>query len=59
MNNASFLHIYDSCFQFFSLKYMEEHIRMLEALCRICGEKTKGNERKEDVTKYADEVKQI
>lgn len=32
---------------------------MLEALCCICGEKTKGNERKEDVTKYADEVKQI
>ena len=39
--------------------YWEEHIRMLEALCRIYGEKTKGNERKEDVTKYADEVKQI
>jgi len=38
---------------------MEEHTRLLEALCRIFGEKTKGKERKEDVAKYADEIKQI
>jgi len=37
---------------------MEEHTRLLEALCRICGEK-KGKERKGDVAKYADEIKQI
>jgi len=38
---------------------MEGHIRLLEALCRIFWEKTKGKERKEDVAKYADEIKQI
>ena len=41
-----------------ALKYMEEHTRLLEALCRICGGK-KGKERKKDVAKYADEIKQI
>jgi len=35
---------------------MEGHTRLLEALCRIFGEKTKGKERKEDVAKYADET---
>ena len=38
---------------------MEEHTRLLEALCRIFWEKTKGKERNEDVAKYADEIKQI
>ena len=37
---------------------MEEHTRLLEALCRICRKK-KGEERKEDVAKYAEEIKQI
>jgi len=37
---------------------MEEHTRLLEALCRIFGEKTKGKEGKEDVAKYADEMEQ-
>jgi len=30
---------------------MEEHIRLLEALCQISWEKTKSKERKEDVAK--------
>jgi len=37
---------------------MEEHTRLLEALCRIFGEKAKGKEGKEDVAKHADEIKQ-
>ena len=37
---------------------MEGHTRLLEALCRIFWEKTKGKERK-DVAKYADEIKLI
>ena len=38
---------------------MEEHTRLLEALCRIFVKKIKGEERKEDVAKYADEIKKI
>jgi len=38
---------------------MEEHTRLLEALHRIVGKKNKGKERKEDVAKYANEIKQI
>jgi len=38
---------------------MEEHIGLLETLCRICGKKTKGNEWTEKVAKYANEIKQI
>ena len=38
---------------------MEEHTRLLEALCRIFVKKIKTEERKEDVAKYADEIKKI
>lgn len=38
---------------------MEEHTRQLDVFCQIRGEQIKGKERKEDVTKYADEIKQI
>ena len=38
---------------------MEEHTRLLEALCRIFVKKIKGEERKEDVAKYADEIKKF
>lgn len=46
-------------FILFSLKYMEEHIRLLEALCRICGRFIKGKERKEEVVKHAEEIQKI
>ena len=42
-----------------SLKYMEEHTRLLEALCRICGVKLKGKERKAEVLKCANEIREI
>lgn len=38
---------------------MEEHTRQLDVFCQIRGEQIKGKERKEDVAKYADEIKQI
>ena len=38
---------------------MEEHTRLFEALCRIFVKKIKREERKEDVAKYADEIKKI
>ena len=46
-------------FIFMSLKYMEEHTRLLEALCRICGVKLKGKERKAEVLKCANEIREI
>ena len=38
---------------------MEEHTRLLEALCRICGVKLKGKERKAEVLKCANEIREI
>ena len=47
-------------FIFISLiKYMEEHTRLLETLCRICGVKLKGKERKAEVLKCANEIREI
>ena len=38
---------------------MKEHTRLLEALCRICGVKLKGKERKAEVLKCANEIREI
>ena len=46
-------------FNFFFPEYMEKHIRLLETFCRVCGEKIKEKERKEDVAKYANQIEQI
>ena len=46
-------------FIFISLKYVEEHTRLLETLCRICGAKLKGKERKAEVLKCANEIREI
>jgi len=38
---------------------VEEHTRLLETLCRICGVKLKGKERKAEVLKFANEIREI
>ena len=38
---------------------MEEHTRLLETLYRICGVKLKGKERKAEVLKCANEIREI
>lgn len=38
---------------------MEEHTRLLEALCRICGVKLKGKEMKAEALKCVNEIHEI
>lgn len=38
---------------------MEKHLRLLSALCRICGQKIKDQKKKEDVSKHPSIMEQI